>query len=156
MPRFDEIELHGREGSKPADRLEGPRLEPAGILSRAVAFIIDLSLFVAAAIAMSPIIPPGHGSLPARLAIVGFLILVSLYYLGLGWMVWGKTIGAAIADVRVVSDDLGDVNVSQATRRWAGTILSLLTLGVGFLPGISGQRRTMADRMSGTRVVRRP
>lgn len=118
-------------------------------------FIIDLSLFVAAAIALSPIIPDGDGANPARLAVVGFLTLVSLYYLSLGWMVWGKTIGAAIMDIRVVSQNLGDVDLRRAARRWAGTILSILTLGLGFVPALFGERKTLADLMSGTRVVKK-
>lgn len=120
-----------------------------------VSFIIDLSLFVAAAIALSPIIPDGDGANPARLAVVGFLTLVSLYYLSLGWMVWGKTIGAAIMDIRVVSQNLGDVDLRRAARRWAGTILSILTLGLGFVPALFGERKTLADLMSGTRVVKK-
>ncbi|MDX1583304.1 MAG: RDD family protein, partial [Thermoanaerobaculia bacterium] len=122
MPRFDEIELKGPDTRGPDSNTEDSSpYESAGIASRIIAFVIDLSLFVAAAIALSPVLPDTEGVILAWSAVIGFLILVSLYYLGLGWMVWGKTIGGAIADVRVVSDNLGDVNVSQAARRWGGT-----------------------------------
>jgi uncharacterized RDD family membrane protein YckC len=122
-------------------------------MRRMIAFIIDFSLFIAAAIAMSPIIPEGEDATIARLAVVGFLVIVSLYYLSLGWMVWGKTIGGAIMDIRVVSLSLGDVDLRRAARRWAGTMLSILTFGLGFVPALFGERKSLADLMSGTRVV---
>lgn len=154
MARFDEIELHGH---REIETVEPPvtAAHDAPLMRRMISFIIDLSLFVAAAVALSPIIPEGEGANVARLAVLGFLVLVSLYYLSLGWMVWGKTIGGAIMDIRVVSQSLGDVNLRRASRRWAGTLLSILTLGIGFLPALVGERKTLADLMSGTRVVKK-
>lgn len=152
MPRFDEIELHGHHDDEVLIApVRSDREAP--LLRRIIAFIIDFSLFVAAAIAMAPIIPEGQDATGARLAVIGFLILVSLYYLSLAWMVWGKTIGGAIMDIRVVSQSLGDVDLRRASRRWAGTVLSILTLGIGFLPVLFGKRQSLADMISGTRVV---
>lgn len=153
MARFDEIELQGRASAPDEPDTPPQRGGDASIVRRAIAFIIDLSLFIAAAVALSPVVPEGSRAIPAWIAVGGFLILVSLYYFPLGWMVWGKTIGGAIMDVRVVSRGLGDVNLRQAARRWAGMILSILTLGAGFAPALIGERRTLADRISETRVV---
>ncbi len=151
MARFDEIELRGTASEMP--ELPATISRQAPLMRRMIAFVIDLSLFIAAAVAMSPIIPEGDSANSARLAVVGFLFIVSLYYLSLGWMVWGKTIGAAIMDIRVVSQNLGDVDLRRAARRWAGTVLSILTLGLGFVPAMFGEKKSLADRISGTRVV---
>lgn len=153
MARFDEIELHGHAAEPHEPPPAASRPTQAPLMRRVIAFVIDFSLFIAAAIAMSPIIPEGEDANMARLAVVGFLAIVSLYYLSLGWMVWGKTIGAAIMDIRVVSQSLGDVDIRRAASRWAGTVLSILTLGLGFIPALFGERKSLADRISGTRVV---
>lgn len=156
--RFDEIELHGVSPDPTSAPYEPPSSGDtperyAGFGQRFMAFAIDLSLFVAAAVALSPLIPEGPGALSARLAVGGFLVLISLFYMTLGWTIWGKTIGGAIADVKVVSRTAADVDIYQAARRWAGTILSLLTAGLGFVPALFGDRRSLADRISNTRVV---
>jgi uncharacterized RDD family membrane protein YckC len=159
LPRFDEIELRkGHEEATPEElppEEAPPERTTAPLWKRAAALIVDLSLFVAAGIAMAPLLPEGTGALGAPLlAVVAFLLLVSLYYFCLGWMVWGKTVGGAILDIRIVGENRRDVNLRSALRRWSGMALSLVTLGAGFLPALFRDRRSLADRLSNTRAVR--
>jgi uncharacterized RDD family membrane protein YckC len=152
LPRFDEIELRKTHADLTPEVVPGER-RSAPLWKRAAALIVDLSLFMAAGIAMAPLLPTG-GPLVPLLAVIAFLLLLSLYYFCLGWMVWGKTVGGAILDVRIVGENRSDVNLRSALRRWSGMALSLLTLGAGFLPALLRDRRSLADRISGTRAVR--
>ena len=155
MPRFDEIELDpvpfevAREvsiGTEPAADTDAPRFK------RLLALLIDLSLFAALVLALSPLLP-----FPAtRLAIgalAGFVVVVSYYYFVGTWMLWGKTIGGAIFDVRVVPAYAPAMAVKSTTLRWLGLYLSLATGGIGFLLAALPSRRSLADRMSRTRCV---
>lgn len=164
--RFDEIELV-RD-----DVLEAAPLAPAPaeiavasprapVANRVFAFLTDLSLFAALGLALSPLLPL-HASLretalhePAAVgALAGFLLLVSLHYSALCWMIWGRTVGAAIFDLRVSGLDGEPVDARRAVRRWLATLLCIATAGIGFIPGMFGARRTLADRMSSTSVGR--
>jgi uncharacterized RDD family membrane protein YckC len=153
LPRFDEIELRKAHEDVTPEVVLRERT-PAPLWKRAAALIVDLSLFMAAGISMAPLLPPGGGAVVPLLAMIAFLMLLSLYYFCLGWMVWGKTVGGAILDIRIVGEDRSDVNLRSALRRWSGMVLSLLTLGAGFFPALLRDRRSLADRLSGTRAVR--
>jgi uncharacterized RDD family membrane protein YckC len=153
LPRFDEIELRKSHEDVTPEVAPGER-RPAPLWKRAAALIVDLSLFMAAGIAMVPLLPAGGGALAPLLAVIAFLLLASLYYFCLGWMVWGKTVGGAILDIRIVGENRRDVNLGSALRRWSGMALSLLTLGAGFVPALLRDRRSLADRLSATRAVR--
>ena len=69
-------------------------------------------------------------------------------------MLWGKTIGGAIFDVRVVPDGDEAMSLRGATLRWLGFYLSLLTAGIGLMLAALPSRLSLPDRMSGTRCVR--
>ncbi|HWW60803.1 MAG TPA: RDD family protein [Thermoanaerobaculia bacterium] len=147
--RFDEIELEpvpfGTDDALPAEvaQLSGdaPRIK------RLFALLTDLSLFVALTLALSPLLPAARNSI-ALSALSGFVIVLSYYYFVGTWMLWGKTIGGAIFDVKVVAD--GAMSLRDATLRWLGLILSLLTAGLGFLLAALPSRKSLADRMSHT------
>ena len=169
---FDEVELVRLPDERPEPHLPAqpppavPVAEPltprtAPIINRALAFLTDVSLFGAVALAMSPLLPlraslietARHEPLPV-LALSGFLLLVSMYFCVLSWMIWGRTIGGSLFDLRIAADDGGPVDGKRAIRRWAGTLLGVLTLGAGFLPALMGERRSVADRLSSTQVRR--
>jgi uncharacterized RDD family membrane protein YckC len=139
--RFDEVELdvipNEIEGSPVNDR-------PAPWYKRLVALFTDLSLFAALVLALLPLLQPNHW--PSLAALAGFVIIVSFHYFVGTWLLWGKTIGGAIFDVRVVSNSSEAMAFNNATKRWIALYLSLLTLGIGFL-------FSLPDRMSGTRSV---
>src|SRR2546430_8883114 len=137
--RFDEVELEldpvTFDLSEPAPP---PATAHAGFFRRLAALLIDLSLFAALALALSPLLPPSASWLTAA-GLGGFVVLVSYYYFVGTWMLWGKTIGGAIFDVRVV----GAMSLRNASLRWLALYISLLTGGLGFLV-------SLPNRMSGT------
>lgn len=155
--RFDELEL---ETVPPVEATpvaaseviaDGSR-EDAPRIKRLLALLIDLSLFVALGLALSPLLPIARDVWSAA-ALAGFVVLVSYYYYVGSWLLWGKTIGGAIFDVRVVPDGTGPMALRSASLRWAGVLVSLVTLGGGFLLAILPSRLSLPDRMSSTRCV---
>ena len=152
--RFDEVEFESvpleiatdtEPATATATDTDAPRLK------RLAALIIDLSLFAALALALSPLLPSGDALAIGALA--GFVIVVSYYYYAGTWMLWGKTIGGAIFDVRVVPAQVPAMSLKSATLRWLGLYLSLATAGIGFLLAALPARRSLADRISRTRCA---
>jgi uncharacterized RDD family membrane protein YckC len=150
--RFDEMELE----SVPL----GVEEEPTPIATdgearrgrRLLALLTDLSLFVALTLALSPLLPqPAQWMHFASLA--GFVIVLSYYYFVGAWMLWGKTIGGAIFDVRVVPDAEGAMSLRDASLRWAAVYLSLISAGLGFALAALPSRRSLPDRLSSTRCI---
>src|ERR1044071_4880381 len=108
--RFDEVELE----PVPFDLPEAPppsRRSP--FFRRAAALLIDVSLFAALALALSPLLPAAM-SWVAIAGLAGFVVLVSYYYFVGSWVLWGKTIGGAIFDVRAS----GAMALRNASLRW--------------------------------------
>jgi uncharacterized RDD family membrane protein YckC len=150
--RFDEIEIE----LNPVVPLEVPEAltdDDAPRLKRLAALLIDLSLFAALALALSPLLPTARNPFAVG-ALAGFVVVVSYYYFVGTWMLWGKTIGSTIFDVRVVSARPPAIALKSATLRWLGLYLSLATGGLGFLLAALPSRLSLADRMSRTRCVR--
>ena len=151
--RFDEMELEavlvpelpGTTPVAPAD--DAPRWR------RLLALFTDLSLFAALTLALSPLLPAApEWSQLASLA--GFVFVLSYYYFAGTWLLWGKTIGGAIFDVRVVAND-GAMTLRDASLRWIAVYASLLTAGLGFALAALPSRRSLPDRMSSTHCVAR-
>jgi hypothetical protein len=126
--RFDEVEL---EAAPLIEPLIEPAVESSASVDapavrqtwwrRLLSLITDLSLFAALVLALSPLLPqPYQWKHVASLA--GFVLVVSYYYFVGTWMLWGKTIGGAIFDVRRPAMTLRD-----ASMRWA---IGLLLTGV--------------------------
>ncbi len=87
--------------------------------------------------------------------LVGFFAILSGGYLIVFIAAAGQTIGKMVTGVRVVGDDGQRVDVAGAVLRTAGCVVSILTLGLGYLPAFfSGDRRAVQDRIAGTRVIR--
>ena len=149
--RFDQIELEpvvfdAPVMTQPAADDDAPRPK------RLAALLIDLSLFAALALALSPLLPAAPGPLAIG-ALAGFVMVVSYYYFVGTWMLWGKTIGGTIFDVRVVAARPPAIALRSASMRWVGLYLSLATGGIGFLLAALPARRSLADRISRTRCV---
>ncbi|MEA2572517.1 MAG: hypothetical protein QOI24_4518 [Acidobacteriota bacterium] len=149
MARFDEVEL----AAGPMQPLDDVVVEvtvptsddqtPAPRFRRLLALLTDLSLFAALVLALAPLLPQSRDWLSVA-ALGGFVVVVSYYYYVGSWLLWGKTIGGAIFDVRVVSTSVPAMPLRSATRRWIVVYLGLATAGLGFL---------FADRISSTRCV---
>ena len=149
MARFDEVEL------EPVVLDETPAstgVSHAPRFRRLLALLIDLSLFVALALALSPLLPNSRNSM-ALAGIAGFVIIVSYYYFVGTWLLWGKTIGGTIFDVKVIAAGNDAMALKRTTLRWLGVFLSLITGGLGFAMAMLPSRLSLPDRISGTRCV---
>lgn len=145
--RFDEMELETTPSVEPLSPVACD-LSPSRF-RRMFALLTDVSLFAALTLALSPLLPATRDAF-AVAALIAFVVMVSYYYFVGSWLLWGKTIGGAIFDVRVVA---GAMTPRSATLRWLGLVLSLLTGGTGFLFALLPSRRSLADRISATRCV---
>lgn len=155
MQRFDEIEL------EPVPLIEEPPAlaavlprssDDAPRFRRLLALLTDLSLFVALTLALLPLLPLARNTV-AIAALAGFVIMTSYYYFVGTWLLWGKTVGGAIFDVKVVAGSDAAMSLKAATLRWAGFCASLLTAGIGFALVALPRRRSLADWLSDTRCI---
>lgn len=161
-PRFDEVELR----KDPLAETDSPKefvsrtLEPSGRLRRFMTAAIDLSIFAALALALSPLLT-FRESLSVTLAaqwmpMLGmflFILLLSYFYFAGSWLLWGKTVGSTIFETKVVGETSGKVSLREASLRWLGVFLSILTAGLGFLLAALPGGRSLPDRLSNTRVA---
>ena len=83
-----------------------------------------------------------------------FLTLLTVSYFCAFTAVGGQTIGKMAMGTCVVDDDGMPVDAACALRRTSAVIVSLLFLGLGFIPALFGDHRALHDRYAGTRVVR--
>lgn len=87
---------------------------------------------------------------------LAFIALLKLAYFTAFTAVGGQTIGKMALGIRVVGER-GPIDATRAVRRTLAGLLSLLPFGLGFLPAFVGaDRRTLHDRLTGTRVVGLP
>jgi uncharacterized RDD family membrane protein YckC len=91
--------------------------------------------------------------------LAAFLVSLSASYLLMFNVVGGQTIGKMVCGLRVVGDPADERAGATPTLRQMSyrALLSLpsgLLLGLGFLPFLVGQDRTLHDRLTHTRVVR--
>lgn len=155
MQRFDEVEL------EPVPLIEEPQAvaapspvslhDDAPRFRRLLALLTDLSLFAALSVALSPLLPMSRNAMSIA-ALASFVVLVSYYYFAGTWLLWGKTVGGAIFDVKVVADQHA-MSFKTATLRYFGFVASLLTAGIGFALAALPSRRSLADRLSSTRCI---
>lgn len=150
MARFDEVELAPVVLDEETPNSTGVSHAPR--FRRLLALLIDLSLFVALALALSPLLPNSRNSM-ALAGIAGFVTIVSYYYFVGTWLLWGKTIGGTIFDVKVIAAGNDAMALKRTTLRWLGVFLSLITGGLGFAMAMLPSRLSLPDRISGTRCV---
>jgi uncharacterized RDD family membrane protein YckC len=82
-----------------------------------------------------------------------FVVLAFLYQVGFT-LGGGQTIGKMLVGIRVTGDDGHGVDLTGAVVRALGSLASVATLGVLYLPVfVSADRRAVHDRLAGTRVV---
>jgi uncharacterized RDD family membrane protein YckC len=140
--RFDEVELE----AVPLELVdETETTDAAPWLRRLLALLTDLSLFAALTLALLPLLPPSPSWLPVA-ALSGFVLVMGFYYFVGTWLLWGKTIGGAIFDVKIVPVEDEAMSFRTASTRWIAMLLSLLLAGLPLLFRVP-------DRVSGTRSV---
>jgi len=83
--------------------------------------------------------------------VIAFLVLLSLCATVPALILFGKTLGMAIAEITTHSDDTGArVPAGAALRRWLGTLATAATGGLALLwTARSPDAPTPADRLSG-------
>jgi len=85
---------------------------------------------------------------------VAFLLLLNGGYIVLFTGTLGQTVGKMATSIEVVPDPEGRMDVRRALMRGAAMVVSVLPAGLGWLPGLVGDHRSLHDRLAGTRVVR--
>ena len=84
---------------------------------------------------------------------VAYVCGLFVYYAS-PWATSGKTVGLAVVGIRVVTAEGAPAGVRQAVLRTLALPVSFMTLGLGFLPIITGRhRRALHDLIAGTAVV---
>jgi uncharacterized RDD family membrane protein YckC len=141
---------HGVEGT----RRVGFRRIVAAFVDHAILLAIDLSV-VYFTLRMAGLDAGDASALPIA-PLATFLALLKLSYFTAFTAVGGQTIGKMAVHIRVVGDDVR-IDSARAVRRTLAALLSLLPLGLGFLPALFGSdRRALHDRLTHTRVVGLP
>jgi uncharacterized RDD family membrane protein YckC len=93
-------------------------------------------------------------------ALVPFMIFIAvmdLSYLLMFTAAGGQTIGKMLMHIRVIGEDQAadePVPMARAASRAVLTIVSVLALGLGWLPALFGRGLALHDRIAHTRVVR--
>ena len=136
--------------------------EYAGLVTRAVAFAIDVALIDLAAIIVGIIVGLGISAfdLPDVVktiaAVIGGVAFVVWWfaYFSLFWSTTGQTPGARVMGVRVVCEKGGMLSVGGACVRLVGMALAAIPLFAGFLLILFDQRRRgLQDMLARTIVV---
>ena len=85
-----------------------------------------------------------------------FILLLKVAYFSAFTAIGGQTIGKMAVGIRVIAES-GSLDGATAIRRTLSALLTLLPLGLGYLPALIGSdRRAIHDRLTGTRVVELP
>jgi uncharacterized RDD family membrane protein YckC len=171
-PRRDDsglaLQLDSTPAAAPESSVPPPRAPvavqapaSAGAVARLFAALIDLVLMgaVDSAVLYFTLAIAGLTVEELRLLpvvpLAAFLLLLNGGYLVTFTAAGGQTIGKMAAGIRVMNDDYQRVDFTGALLRAGGCVVSLLTIGMGFLPVFfSADGRTLQDRLAGTRVVR--
>src|SRR5262249_13370731 len=82
---------------------------------------------------------------------VGLLVFLSFFAVVPALVLFGRTVGMALADLSVRSEaGRAAIDASEAARRWIGTLATGLTAGLPLIWTASdSQAPTPADRLSG-------
>jgi uncharacterized RDD family membrane protein YckC len=144
------------------------RAEPAELASRLAAFLVD-TVFVLSgqAVLLAPVgwywwareVPrtPSDVSFLAVFAsatLVPLALLLGALYHVYFWSVKGATPGKELLDLRVETEDgTSPLPLGRAAARVFGYLLSVASLGIGFLM-VAFSGSGLHDRVSGTRVVK--
>jgi len=152
-------------GDPPAVLSRGPRPaapEAARPLARLVAALVDLALlggidlsvvWLTLRIAGLEATAEDLGTVQLVPMAAFFAVLAFLYLVGFT-LGGGQTIGKMVTGIRVTGDDGRGVDLTGAVVRALGCLVSVLTLGVLYIPAfLSAGRRAVHDRLAGTRVV---
>lgn len=144
--RHGAARLATRPPSGPVRRLA------AALIDHAVLLGID-ALVVYFTLKMAALTMADWRGLPAA-PLLAFLLMLKLVYFSAFTTIGGQTIGKMAAGIRVITDEGGLIDPARALQRTLAGGVSLLTLGLAFIPALVGaDRRALHDRVARTRVV---
>jgi uncharacterized RDD family membrane protein YckC len=145
------------------------RATNAGLVSRAVAFVLDAALFNVSFFLIVTLIgvafaavSPGSESLsnvsdPVLALSAGAWLAWISGYLVFFWSISGQTPGMRFLGIHLEAGGQRRLGLRRSLRRLVGTAISALPLGAGFLPVLVNDRRqAWSDRIAGTEVVHSP
>jgi hypothetical protein len=148
--------------SPPAPKAAVPEGESAGraasVGARAGAFGADAAMILLLAFATVLGARAFTGELPSTAGLPwagAFLLLLSFFATVLPLMLFGRTVGMALAGLTVSPQASSRrVGAGEAARRWVGTFVTLATLGLPLLWTVrDGEAPTPADGWSGRSLV---
>jgi len=120
---------------------------PAGFWIRAGAFLIDAIFLALVATVVEFVV----GEIP-KIFSDGML---GIFYFSVCHGIWGQTLGKMLFKIKVVTVEGLPISMSTALLRSFATILSQLTLGIGYLmAGMRSDKRALHDLVVKTCVVR--
>jgi uncharacterized RDD family membrane protein YckC len=112
----------------------------------------------AAAIILSPFLVSSASlaSLSGFLAIGGAILVVMFIYQTATMAFIGRTFGMKLFSLEIIDAEMNELpTLHQSAVNSAVYLLSLLLLGIGFLPAFfNEERRTLHDMLSGTLLIR--
>lgn len=151
-PESEAVTRHARVTSPvlagPVARLGGALID-ASILLAIDAVVVALTLRLAGL----PFTLTDAARLRPVPLVAFFLVMAFLYLVGFT-LAGGQTIGKMATGIRVTGDDGRGVDLTGAVVRAVVGIASFLTLGLLFAPAlVTAERRSVHDRLAGTRVV---
>jgi uncharacterized RDD family membrane protein YckC len=134
---------------------------PAGFLRRLGAMAYDTLLLLALLMMLSyPYVWLTGGAKPGLLVKTLYqiyLLTICLLFYGSFWTRGGQTLGMRSWRIKLVRSDGGPVTWTMALKRLAFALLSLLSLGLGFLWAlVDHDKLAWHDRLSGTRLILLP
>jgi hypothetical protein len=133
--------------------------ETASLTSRAVAFAADLagtSLAVTLALVAAVAVTGRAPRLTGISWAAAFGVVYSFVFVALPLTLFGRTVGMSLAGLAARHGASGrGLTPSEAAKRWAGTAVSAIALGLPLLVTMRDPLRpTPADRFSGRPLVR--
>lgn len=118
----------------------------AGIDAVIISFTLRLCGLTTAELSVLPLVP-----------LVGFFALINGGYFAAFTAAGGQTIGKMAFGLRVVDERHRPVTPGPAVLRAIGCLVSVISLGLGFLPALLADGgRTLEDRLADTHVIRVP
>lgn len=136
-----------------------------GLITRAIAFVIDGALILAVAllVAVSGVVIVSVLHLPdvidGILAVVGGCAYIawSAGYFVVFWSTTGQTPGGRVMQIRVVAPDGSPLRPGRGIVRCIGLVLAALPLFAGFVPILFNRRRRgLQDWLAPSVVIRAP
>jgi uncharacterized RDD family membrane protein YckC len=132
--------------------------EPVGFWPRVAAYILDQLILGVVGYIIFPAPPSNITSIPEMMTLMGprmaYSFLISaLYYVGMNGQ-FGATLGKMVIGAKIVRADGSRIGFGIAFLRMLATIISSLTLGIGYLMvAFREDKRALHDLIVGTRVI---